>query len=78
MSVKLLTEHIKLTYCDKAKKMETGLTVRAKEIPTRNIARVRLHGPVFSANFGASGGGGFGKIIFINHNKLFQNALYQR
>ena len=37
-----------------------------------------LHGPVFSAKFGASGGGGFGKIIFGYHNKLFSNALYQR
>ena len=78
MSVKLLTEHIKLTYCDEAKKMETGLTVRAKEISTRNIVRVRLHGPVFSDNFGASRGGGFGKIIFGYHNKLFPNALFQR
>ena len=39
---------------------------------------VRLHRPVFLANFGASGGGGFGKIIFGYHNKLFSNALYPR
>ena len=32
----------------------------------------------FSANFGASGGGVFGKIIFGCHDKLFTNVLYQR
>ena len=38
---------------------------------------LRLHRPVFG-HFGASGRGGFGKIIFGSHNKLFSNALYQR
>ena len=43
----------------------------------KNNRPIRLHGPVFSANFGASGDGVFGKIIFGCHDKLFTNVLYQ-
>ena len=50
-------------------------TVSARLMPEGNI---RLHGPVFSANIGASGGGVFGKIIFGCHDKLLTNVLYQR
>ena len=33
---------------------------------------------IFSANFGASRGGVFGKIIFGYHEIFFTNVLYQR
>ena len=42
------------------------------------VLLLSMHGPVFSANFRASGGGVFGKTIFGYHDKLLTNVLDQR